>query len=86
MAKNKPQQPQEKLVLKKVKIKAKSVNTNSVKTNKSFPLSVNSIITVVCISIAIWFGYKGYLETRVNTPYDGNKACIILHSYNFFYL
>ncbi|XP_012226758.1 mannosyl-oligosaccharide glucosidase isoform X1 [Linepithema humile] len=69
MVKNKPQE-------KSVKIKAKSVNANSVKTNKSFPLSMNSTITVICIAIAAWFGYKGYLETRVNTPYDGNKVVI----------
>lgn len=74
MVKNKPQE-------KSAKIKTKTVNANTVKTNKSFPLSMNSIITIICISVATWFGYKGYLETRVNTPYDGSKACIISYFY-----
>ncbi|XP_012288943.1 mannosyl-oligosaccharide glucosidase GCS1 [Orussus abietinus] len=30
-------------------------------------------LTTVCIGIAAWFSYKGYLETRVNTPYETEK-------------
>lgn len=26
-----------------------------------------------CLAIAVYFGYLGYLETRVNTPYDDTK-------------
>lgn len=28
------------------------------------------------MAVAMWFGYKGYCETRVNTPYDVNKVVI----------
>lgn len=63
---------------KHTKIKAKLVNASSAKTSKSLSLSINSIIAAICISIAAWFGFKGYLETRVNTPYDVGKACNLL--------
>ncbi|KYN05737.1 PREDICTED: mannosyl-oligosaccharide glucosidase GCS1 [Cyphomyrmex costatus] len=43
------------------------------KTNKKMRLSINCVIVIVSMVIAGWFGYKGYLETRVNTPYDGQK-------------
>lgn len=74
MAKNKTQD-------KFTKLKSKASNTK--KENK-FKMSIlNTSATVLCISIAAWFSYKGYLETRVNTPYDTNKVyliyfCIIL--------
>ncbi|XP_011638747.1 mannosyl-oligosaccharide glucosidase GCS1 [Pogonomyrmex barbatus] len=58
---------------KPAKIKVKPANTNSVKTNKSLQLPINFMIAAVCIAVAAWFGYKGYLETRVNTPYDVEK-------------
>ncbi|KOC71009.1 Mannosyl-oligosaccharide glucosidase [Habropoda laboriosa] len=29
---------------------------------------------ILCIAIAIWCSYKGYLETRVNTPYNVKKV------------
>lgn len=32
---------------------------------------------MLCIAIATWFSYKGYLETRVNTPYDIKKLVTI---------
>lgn len=63
MAKSKVQE-------KATKIKVKS----NCKTNKSL-MPVNFIIVTASIAVAIWFGYKGYLETRVNTPYDVKKAC-----------
>jgi len=62
---------------KSTKIKSKLISPNSVKSNKGLQLSVNFIIAIICIAIAIWFGFKGYLETRVNTPYDVEKVCII---------
>lgn len=58
---------------KHTKIKARLVNASSAKTSKSLPLSMNSIIAAICIAIAAWFGFKGYLETRVNTPYNVEK-------------
>jgi mannosyl-oligosaccharide glucosidase len=70
MAKGKTQE-------KSTKIKGKSISANSTKPNKGLQFSMNLIIAIVCIVIAIWFGFKGYLETRVNTPYDVEKVCII---------
>ncbi|XP_045530624.1 mannosyl-oligosaccharide glucosidase [Pieris brassicae] len=29
---------------------------------------------VICLSVAVYIGTLGYLETRVNTPFDGEKA------------
>lgn len=43
------------------------------KTSKSLRLPINFIIVTVSMAVAIWFGYKGYLETRVNTPYNVEK-------------
>ncbi|KAF7994307.1 hypothetical protein HCN44_003397 [Aphidius gifuensis] len=37
----------------------------------------NLSLTVACMTVAAWFGYKGYLETRVNTPYDTEKLVTI---------
>ncbi|RLU22685.1 hypothetical protein DMN91_004963 [Ooceraea biroi] len=58
---------------KPTKIKGKLVSANSAKTNTRPRLSLNFMISLVFIAIAVWFGFKGYLETRVNTPYDGKK-------------
>lgn len=30
-----------------------------------------------CLAIAVYFGYLGYLETRVNTPFEGDKASVL---------
>ncbi|KAG8041178.1 hypothetical protein G9C98_002166 [Cotesia typhae] len=38
---------------------------------------MNSVLTVTCMAVAAWFGYKGYLETRVNTPFDSEKLVAI---------
>lgn len=54
---------------KAVKVRAKS------KTSKSLQMPINFIIVTASLIVAVWFGYKGYLETRVNTPYDATKAC-----------
>lgn len=46
-------------------------------SNKSsvFKMSaLNIILTIFCIGVAVIFSYKGYLETRVNTPYDVEKV------------
>jgi len=45
------------------------------KTSKNLQLPINFIIITASMAVAVWFGYKGYLETRVNTPYDAKKAC-----------
>lgn len=39
---------------------------------------LKTILTAACIAVAAWFSYKGYLETRVNTPYDTEKVKINL--------
>lgn len=33
------------------------------------------LIGCTCLTIASYFGYVGYLETRVNTPFDDHKVC-----------
>jgi len=48
------------------------------KTSKNLQLPINFIIITASMAVAVWFGYKGYLETRVNTPYDAKKACNLL--------
>ncbi|KAM8718824.1 hypothetical protein ACLKA7_001521 [Drosophila subpalustris] len=35
-----------------------------------------TLIGCVCLAIASYFGYLGYLETRVNTPYDNQKMVL----------
>ncbi|XP_031842800.1 mannosyl-oligosaccharide glucosidase isoform X2 [Nomia melanderi] len=67
MAKNKTQD-------KFTKPKNKISNSSDTKKESKFKMSVlNTAITSLCIAIAAWFSYKGYLETRVNTPYDVEK-------------
>ncbi|BET01617.1 Mannosyl oligosaccharide glucosidase [Nesidiocoris tenuis] len=41
---------------------------------KSSNMSIKTILTFVCLGIACCVGYKGYLETRVNTPFDSQKV------------
>ncbi|KAI4459446.1 mannosyl-oligosaccharide glucosidase [Holotrichia oblita] len=56
-----------------------SNGSNSAKQikNKSGLLSYwKIIIGCTCLTVAISVGYMGYLETRVNTPYDDRKVCI----------
>ena len=45
---------------------------------------IKSILTAACIAVAAWFSYKGYLETRVNTPYNVEKVLklVLLHLRN----
>lgn len=40
---------------------------------KKIPM-FNSVLAAICIAVAAWFSYKGYLETRVNTPFDTEKV------------
>lgn len=35
-----------------------------------------TLIGCLCLAIASYFGYLGYLETRVNTPYDNQKMVL----------
>ncbi|XP_030378998.1 mannosyl-oligosaccharide glucosidase GCS1 [Scaptodrosophila lebanonensis] len=35
-----------------------------------------TLIGCVCLAIASYFGYLGYLETRVNTPFDNQKMVL----------
>ncbi|XP_076382778.1 mannosyl-oligosaccharide glucosidase [Megalopta genalis] len=56
------------------KAKNKIPNSSDIRKESKFKMSVlNTAITTACIAIATWFSYKGYLETRVNTPYDVEK-------------
>lgn len=41
--------------------------------NSSFMLSFRTFIPAFCLVLAICIGYKGYLETRINTPFDKVK-------------
>ncbi|KYM92130.1 Mannosyl-oligosaccharide glucosidase [Atta colombica] len=49
---------------------------NKPKTSKRMQLPIKpiNVIIIVSLAIAVWIGYKGYRETRVNTPYNGKKA------------
>lgn len=33
-----------------------------------------TVIGFVCLTVAVYVGTLGYLETRVNTPFDDEKA------------
>uniref|UniRef100_A0A6P7FTC3 Mannosyl-oligosaccharide glucosidase n=1 Tax=Diabrotica virgifera virgifera TaxID=50390 RepID=A0A6P7FTC3_DIAVI len=56
-----------------------SSNGSSTSTSKSSE-SVNlfhywkQFVVVVVLSVAVCFGYMGYLETRINTPFDDRKV------------
>lgn len=79
MAKSRPQEK----APPKIRLKVKT-SSNSSSSSSSLQLPINFIIVTVSMAVAVWFGYKGYLETRVNTPYDVNKVCE-LSSSNFTY-
>lgn len=56
----------------KTKNKPKLSNTQRTLSNK---LSVvQSFVTLIILCIACFIVYKGYLETRVNTPFDNQKV------------
>lgn len=48
---------------------------NKPKTSKRMQLPIKpiNVIIIVSLAIAVWIGYKGYRETRVNTPYNGKR-------------
>ena len=71
MAKNKLQDK-----LGKIKNKVSSSTIVKNKESKFKMPMLNTTITILCIAVAAWFSYKGYLETRVNTPYDVEKLVI----------
>lgn len=51
-----------------------TASTNQTKKEYSNKIPMlNTIIAATCIAVAAWFSYKGYLETRVNTPFDTEK-------------
>lgn len=55
-----------------------SSNESSRKTKKKINLLQywKAMVGCVCLAIALGVGYQGYLETRVNTPYDGHKMVV----------
>lgn len=57
-----------------------SVNSESSVASKTFKvLSVwKTLVGFICFLIAVYVGTLGYLETRVNTPFDDVKVGIIL--------
>lgn len=56
------------------KPKARTLNHSETKKTSIFRMSIfNTLLTISCIGVAAWFSYRGYLETRVNTPYDVQK-------------
>lgn len=60
--------------------KARGKHGNRGETDKGFKFSklFHYALATACAAVAIYFGYKGYLETRVNTPYDMKKVIIVL--------
>lgn len=50
------------------------ITTNKVKTKPGFTHYWKHIIGFTCFAIAACVGYLGYLETRVNTPFDDKKV------------
>lgn len=63
--------------------KKSNANHHNKKKSTSFSVGSNfmlnkwkTLIGCVCLSVASYFGYLGYLETRVNTPYDHSKMVV----------
>lgn len=55
-----------------------SSNESTGKTKKKFNILNywKSIVGFTCLAIAAGVSYVGYLETRVNTPYDDHKMVV----------
>lgn len=56
--------------------KKRAMNENdrsSQEESSSFLCSMRTLIPAFCLVIAFCMGYKGYLETRINTPFDKVK-------------
>lgn len=47
----------------------------SQENSSTFLFSSKTLIPFSCLLVAICIGYKGYLETRINTPFDKTKVC-----------
>ncbi|ALC48411.1 CG1597 [Drosophila busckii] len=59
--------------------RSSSTNRSSFNFNLSSKLILDkwkTLIGCVCLAIASYFGYLGYLETRVNTPFDNQKMVL----------
>lgn len=55
----------------------RSSNNLSFNLSSKFMLDKwKTLIGCLCLAIASYFGYLGYLETRVNTPYDNQKMVL----------
>lgn len=58
-----------------------SNGSNSSKHKKSTNGSIpywKHVIGFICFTVAVVVCFMGYLETRVNTPFDHKKVCIDL--------
>lgn len=55
-----------------------SITTKQTKPQKGIMSYWKHGFGFLCLSIAISVGYLGYLETRVNTPYDNRKVSMSL--------
>lgn len=52
-----------------------STSDNQTRTRSYQFLTVwKTTIGVICLVVAVYIGTLGYLETRVNTPFDGEKV------------
>lgn len=52
----------------------KNESKKNAEEQTSSRISIKTILTFICLGIACCVGYKGYLETRVNTPFDSTKV------------
>lgn len=63
-----------------------STASDKVEIKKNGVLSYwKSILGFTCFIVAAYIGYLGYLETRVNTPFDENKVNSLYHFLPMFY-
>lgn len=51
-----------------------SLTDTSVFSNNNMFNYWKQLIVCLVLSVAISFGYMGYLETRINTPFDDKKV------------
>lgn len=49
-------------------------SSSKTKTSKGILSYWKPVVGCICLLVAITVGYVGYLETRVNTPYDDKKV------------
>lgn len=60
-----------------------SNGSNSIKQAKDNRKSFQywkHVFGFICLSVAITIGYMGYLETRVNTPFDDKKVRFVFNT------